>query len=133
MNHPPREKTRLFQWIVLAAALLLVACAGKEPRPMAPLSPAPFVDLPRFMGTWYVIAHVPYFFEEGKVATRDEYRLRADGRIDNDFVYKDRFGEDDKRWRGISTVIPGSAGARWKVHNHWPFSTERVHHHDDDD
>ena len=40
MNHPPREKTRLFRWIVLAAALLLVACAGKEPRPMPPLSPA---------------------------------------------------------------------------------------------
>ena len=133
MNHPPREKTRLFQWIVLAAALLLVACAGKEPRPMAPLSPAPFVDLPRFMGTWYVIAHVPYFFEEGKVATRDEYRLRVDGRIDNDFVYKDRFGEDDKRWRGISTVIPGSGGARWKVQFVWPFSTELVVVHVDDD
>jgi apolipoprotein D and lipocalin family protein len=133
MNHPPREKARLFRWIVLAAALLLVACAGKEPRPMPPLSPAPSVDLPRFMGTWYVIAHVPYFFEEGKVATRDEYRLRADGRIDNDFVYKERFGDDDKRWRGVSTVIPGSGGARWKVQFVWPFSTELVVVHVDDD
>ncbi|MFN8901934.1 MAG: lipocalin family protein [Lysobacteraceae bacterium] len=91
------------------------------------------MDLPRFMGTWYVIAHVPYFFEEGKVATRDEYRLRADGRIDNDFVYKERFGDDDKRWRGVSTVIPGSGGARWKVQFVWPFSTELVVVHVDDD
>ncbi|MCE2943958.1 MAG: lipocalin family protein [Lysobacteraceae bacterium] len=133
MNTSSRGTIRLNRWFAPIAALLLVACAGRDVRPMPPLSPAPSVDLPRFMGTWYVIAHVPYFFEEGKVATRDEYRLRADGRIDNDFVYKERFGDDDKRWRGVSTVIPGSGGARWKVQFVWPFSTELVVVHVDDD
>ena len=126
-------KRHPFLWPILIAALLLVACAGRDARPMPPLAPFPSVDLPRFMGTWYVIAHVPYFFEEGKVATRDEYRLRPDGRIDNDFVYKERFGEEDRRWRGISTVIPGSAGARWLVQFVWPFSTELVVVHIDED
>ncbi|MBK6728370.1 MAG: lipocalin family protein [Xanthomonadales bacterium] len=60
----------------LLAILLLVGCAGHAARERPPLVAAPSVDLPRFMGTWYVIAHVPYSFEEGKVATRDEYRLR---------------------------------------------------------
>jgi apolipoprotein D and lipocalin family protein len=69
----------------------------------------------------------------GKVATRDEYRLRPDGRIDNDFVFKKRFGEADRRWRGVSTVVPGSGGARWKVQFVWPFSTELVVVHVDDD
>lgn len=118
---------------ILIVAMMLVACAGRDPRPLPPLSPATAVDLPRFMGTWHVIAHIPYFFEKGKVATRDEYRLRADGRIDNDFVYKERFGSEDRRWRGVSTVVPGSGGARWKVQFVWPFSTELVVLHVDAD
>jgi len=117
----------------LVTALLLAACAGQAARDPAPLVAAPSVDLSRFMGTWYVIAHVPYFFEEGKVATRDEYRLRPDGRIDNDFVFKNAFGEEDRRWRGVSTVVPDSGGARWKVQFIWPFSTELVVVHVDND
>lgn len=119
--------------LTLLAVLLLAACAAPGARDRPPLAAAPSVDLPRFMGTWHVIANVPYFFENGKVATRDEYRLRPDGRIDNDFVFKKRFGEEDKRWRGISTVLPGSNGARWKVQFVWPFSSEVVVLHVDDD
>jgi apolipoprotein D and lipocalin family protein len=115
------------------AVILLAACASTGARDRPPLEAAPSVDLPRFMGTWHVIAHVPYYFEKGKVATRDEYRLRPDGRIDNDFVFKKRFGEEDKRWRGISSVVPGSNGARWKVQFIWPISTELVVVHVDDD
>ncbi|MGQ0800561.1 MAG: lipocalin family protein [Pseudomarimonas sp.] len=123
--------------VLFAAALLgaamLAACAGSADRQRPLLEAAPSVDLSRFMGTWYVIANVPYFFENGKVATRDEYRLRPDGRIDNDFVFKKRFGEEDRRWRGISSVIEGSGGARWKVQFVWPFSTELLVVNVDDD
>lgn len=119
--------------ILVLSLLLLGGCASLGQRYAAPLQAAPSVDLPRFMGTWYVIAHVPYFFEAGKVATRDEYRLRPDGRIDNDFVFKRRFGEPDRRWRGISTVVPGSGGARWQVQFVWPLRTELVVVHVDAD
>ena len=119
--------------LVAGFVLVLAACASPTARERPPLAAAPSVDLPRFMGTWYVIANVPYFFENGKVATRDEYRLRPDGRIDNDFVFKKRFGEEDRRWRGVSSVVPGSGGARWKVQFIWPFSTELVVVHVDDD
>jgi len=119
--------------LVLLTTLMLAACAGPTTRQIPALEAAPSVELSRFMGTWYVIANVPYFFEEGKVATRDEYRLRPDGRIDNDFVFKKRFGEEDRRWRGVSRVIEGSGGARWKVQFVWPFSTELVVVHVDAD
>ena len=110
---------------VAALALMLSACTQTpETRPV-PTDAAP-VDLNAFMGTWYVVANVPYFFENGKVATRDVYRLREDGRIDNDFVFKKRFGEADRTWRGVSTVVPGSGGREWKVQFIWPFST-RLH------
>ncbi len=119
--------------LLLFAALILAACAGTATRQRPPLEAATSVDLSRFMGTWYVIANVSYFFEAGKVATRDEYRLRPDGRIDNDFVFKKRFGEEDRRWRGVSSVVEGSGGSRWKVQFVWPFSTELVVVHVDDD
>jgi len=120
----------MIRLLVMLTVLLLAGCAGVRERP---IEAAPNFDLQRFMGTWYVIAHVPYFFEKGKVATRDEYRLRPDGRIDNDFVFKKRFGEEDRRWSGVSTVVPNSGGARWKVQFVWPFSTELVVVHVDDD
>lgn len=104
----------------LIATLLLTACASAPPRDRPPL---PTVDLERFMGSWYVIANVPYFFERGKVATRDKYRLREDGRIDNDFVFRRGFDKPEQRWNGVSTVQPGSNGARWRVQFVWPFST----------
>lgn len=122
----------LFRLLTGLAVVMLAACASPGARER-PLEAAPSVDLPRFMATWYVIANVPYFFEYGKVATRDEYRLRPDGRVDNDFVFKKAFGEEDKRWTGISSVVPGSNGARWKVQFIWPFSTELVVLHVDDD
>ncbi len=115
----------LFALAVAALALMLSACTQtSETRPV-PNDAAP-VDLAAFMGTWHVVANVPYFFENGKVATRDVYRLREDGRIDNDFVFKKRFGEADRTWRGVSTVVPGTGGREWKVQFIWPFST-RLH------
>jgi apolipoprotein D and lipocalin family protein len=109
----------------LGLAALLVALAGcsstPETRPMS--TDATPIDLPRFMGTWHVVAHVPYFFENGKVATRDVYRLRDDGRIDNDFVFKKSFDEPDRTWTGVSTIVEGSGGREWKVQFIWPFST----------
>lgn len=87
-----------------------------------PAETAP-LDLPRFMGTWHVIANIPYFFENGKVATRDVYRLRPDGRIDNDFVFRKRLDGPDHTWRGVSTVVEGSGGREWRVQFIWPFST----------
>lgn len=108
---------RVLLWLSL---LCLGACASVPQRTLPPL---PEVELSRFMGSWHVIANVPYFFERGKVATRDEYRLREDGRIDNDFVFRRGFDRPEQRWEGISTVVPGSSGARWTVQFIWPFST----------
>jgi apolipoprotein D and lipocalin family protein len=108
---------RILLWL---SCLLLAACASAPTRELPSL---PQVDLQRFMGSWHVIANIPYFFERNKVATRDEYRLREDGRIDNDFVFRRGFDRPEQRWEGISTVQPGSGGARWSVQFVWPFST----------
>jgi apolipoprotein D and lipocalin family protein len=127
LPEPPMRATVRPALLATAIAALTVTLAACQTPPETPRmtanAPTASVDLERFMGTWYVVANVPYFFENGKVATRDVYRLRPDGRIDNDFVFKKAFGEPDRTWNGVSTVVEGSGGREWKVQFIWPFST----------
>ena len=93
---------------------LLAACSS------APMNTnATPVDLPRFMGAWHVIAHVPYFGERGHVASRDEYTLRDDGRIGVRYVYQEGFGEPVKTMDSRATVKDGTGNRRWTT---WFFS-----------
>lgn len=108
----------------VALCLLLVACASSGGQRMPPLTTDARVDLDRFMGTWYVIANIPYWPERGKVATRDIYALREDGRIDNVFAFRDDFEGPERRWNGVSEVVPGSHGAHWRVQFIWPFKAD---------
>ena len=39
------------------------------------------VDLKKFMGDWYVIAHIPTFIEKDAYRAVENYRLSADGTI----------------------------------------------------
>jgi apolipoprotein D and lipocalin family protein len=103
----------------LLVCMAMGGCAGGVTRPVE-TSP---IDLSRFMGSWHVIANIPYWAERNKVASRDEYALRPDGRIQNDFVFRKAFDQAERRWQGVSTVVDGSGGRQWKVRFIWPFST----------
>ncbi len=96
-------------------ALALAAFAGSASAAKAPLSSSAQVDLQRYMGRWWVIAHTPYFAERGKVATADEYALRPDGRIENVYVYRKAFDKPEKRMRGVAMVVPGTNSAQWRI------------------
>lgn len=103
----------------LALALVLLAgapgCASTGRTAVTPLEPTAEVDLPRYMGRWWVIANIPYFAERGKVATADIYALRPDGRIGNVYVYRKGFDQPERRMNGVATVVPGSGNARWRI------------------
>ena len=80
------------------------------------------VDLPRFMGDWYVFAHIPYSLEKGKVGTLDRYALRPDGRIQNSYLF--RRGSLDaplEEWKGVAWVKDEKTNAEWRVQFVWPF------------
>ena len=101
-------------------AALLSACASSPSPP--PLKTVPSLDLPRFMGDWYVFAHIPYALENGKVGTFDRYALRPDGRIQNSFLF--RRGSLDaplEEWKGVAWVHNKSSNAEWRVQFVWPF------------
>ncbi len=65
--------------IVLLLGVAVAGCASSTQKvPAVPVASRAEVqvDLPRYMGRWYVIANIPYSAEAGKVGAYTEYRLR---------------------------------------------------------
>lgn len=112
--------------IRLLSALLvlpLLSCAGNA-RPIAPVAQ---VDLPRYMGDWYVIAHIPSRPEREAYNAIESYRLDADGRVRTTFRYRDGgFAVPVKTMHPVGYVKPGTANAIWGMQFIWPIKAEYV-------
>ncbi|MEO6875743.1 MAG: lipocalin family protein [Opitutaceae bacterium] len=81
------------------------------------------MDLDRYVGRWYVISHVPYFLERGKVASYDTYGRRPDGLLTNDFTFRPgSLTASEKTWHGKAEIVDHDTNATWKVSFIWPFS-----------
>ena len=109
---------------VLFASLMLLATGC---RSHAPLASVERVDLQRFMGDWYVIAHVPSRPERDAVNAVESYRLAADGTIETTFRYRE--GSTDaplKTMRPRGFVRPHSGNAVWGMQFVWPIRAEYV-------
>ena len=106
----------------LACLLLLSACAA---MPKNPLPIADHVDLPRFMGDWYVIASIPTFVEKGAHNAVESYRRNADGSIATTFKFrKGAFDGPEKTMHPHGWVRDGSGNARWGMQFIWPIKAE---------
>lgn len=104
----------------LSFIILLGACT--TPMKQAVLKTVPNLDLPRFMGDWYVFANIPYALEKGKVGTLDRYALRSDGRINNSFLFRrENLDAPLQEWKGIAWVKNRQSNAEWRVQFIWPF------------
>lgn len=101
---------RRFRLLLSVAALLLASCASPPPQ-----ADRPPLALQSLMGTWYVIAHVPYFTERGHVAARDEYTLQDDGHIAVHYVYRTGFHSAVKSLDATATVVPGTGNRDWRL------------------
>ena len=103
------------------AGCTLGLCGCADARP--PLKTVPHVDLQRYQGTWYVIANIPYWLEDGKVATADRYALKPDGTLENTFVFRrGSFDAKEEEWSGTAWVHDPATNAEWRVRFIWPFS-----------
>jgi apolipoprotein D and lipocalin family protein len=115
---PQTPRSALALALLAPLAFALGGCAS-APRP----STVAQVDLDRYMGRWYVISHVPYFLERGKVASYDTYARRPDGRLTNDFTFREKTVDGpEKTWRGVAWVTDAETNATWKVRFVWPFA-----------
>lgn len=117
LSHTPMIRLGLLPLLLLT----LAGCSLMAPKD--PLPTVDTVDLERYMGQWYVIANIPYFGERGNVAGRAIYRPRADGRMDDIYLYrKGDFSAPEKRLEGVAWVIDTDSNAEWKVRFFWPLS-----------
>jgi apolipoprotein D and lipocalin family protein len=89
-----------------------------EDRP-GEIEVVPYVELQKYMGKWYEIAHLPAKFQEGCSETTATYTLKEDGSV---AVLNECKKNDKLRLaKGRAKVIDKTTGAKLKVTFFWPF------------
>lgn len=113
------SRSGLFLLLLVTIPLpIAVARAAAEPPPV-PLAAS--VDLPRFMGDWYVIAHIPPAADRDAHNAVEHYAL-VDGRVET--TYRRRPGSFDapeKIETPTGYVKEGSGNALWGMQFWWWF------------
>jgi apolipoprotein D and lipocalin family protein len=86
---------------------------------MHTLEVVPHVELEKYLGKWYEIAHLPAKFQEGCSETVATYTLSKDGSIS--VLNECRKNDKVKQAKGKAKVVDKSSGAKLKVTFFWPF------------
>jgi apolipoprotein D and lipocalin family protein len=106
---------------------IIAALAGCNDRGRPSIPPVSQVDLQRYMGDWYVIAHIPSRWERDAYDAVESYALRPDGRVQTTFRYrKGSFEAPLKSMHPVGTVREGSGNAVWGMQFIWPIKAEYV-------
>lgn len=94
---------------------------------LLPIKPVAPVDLPRFMGRWYVIASIPTRFEKNAYNAVETYRLQPDGKVETMFRFRDgAFDTPVKTIHSTGYVEDGTGNAVWGVQVFWPIKAQYV-------
>jgi apolipoprotein D and lipocalin family protein len=83
------------------------------------LEVVPHVELEKYLGKWYEIAHLPAKFQEGCNETTATYTLSKDGSISvlNQATKNGKI----KQAKGKAKVVDKNSNAKLKVTFFWPF------------
>ena len=129
MTHPLTPRA-LRAGLVLLLSAVLAGCAITPQKVTVPVAPS--VDLPRFMGPWYVIGVIPTFLEKDIYNAIESYERAADGTILTTFTFNKRsFDGPARRMQPKGFVIEGSGNAVWGMQFVWPIKAEFVISHVD--
>jgi apolipoprotein D and lipocalin family protein len=104
---------------------ILSACASAPDTNLRPVALVPAVDLPRFMGDWYVIANIPTVLEKGAHNAKDSYRLDPDGTVATTFSFNaDGFDGPYKTYGSRGFMMDAGANAVWGQQYVWPIKAD---------
>jgi len=83
------------------------------------LEVVPHVELKKYLGKWYEIAHLPFRFEDGCTDITATYSLSEDGNVSvlNECLRDGKL----KQAKGKAKVVDKDTGAKLKVTFFWPF------------
>jgi apolipoprotein D and lipocalin family protein len=114
--------------LLLIIFSLMAGCATKG----EPLKTVSEVDLERYMGDWYVIAHIPVFLEKNAYNAVESYALDGD-RIETTFSFRNKgFDGPKKTYHPNAIIRDPETNAEWGMQFVWPFRSDfRVVYLDD--
>ncbi len=102
---------------------LLAPLFGCASHPDLPTVPS--VDLPRFMGSWYVLTHVPASSEKDAFNAIERYTLGEEGRIETTYAFRQgAFDADFKVMDPVGFVEDTTTNATWSMRFVWPIKAE---------
>jgi apolipoprotein D and lipocalin family protein len=104
----------------------LTSCQNGQSVKVATLEPLQAmsrpIELAKFMGDWYVIAHIPTFIEKEAYNAVESYKLKDDGTIATTFTFNQ--GRSDgpvKTYRPRGWVHNHETRTEWRMQFLWPF------------
>ena len=116
----------LVLFLVLCGLTTAAGCAGVsgvEPRGLA--ADALPIDLDRFMGDWYVVAHIPTPTEAEAFEAVERYALREDGTIEVRFLFcEGGFDGPAETVEMTGWVHDPATNAEWRVRPLWPLALQ---------
>lgn len=109
-------------FIAIVCGLLLSGCASNPLPPLTGMREP--LDLPRFMGDWYVLAFIPidlpFISEKDAYNGMESYRLTADGTIETTYTFRDgSFDGPAKRMTPHARVANPPVNTEWKMKFFW--------------
>jgi apolipoprotein D and lipocalin family protein len=89
------------------------------------LEVVPNLDLHKFQGTWYEIAHNPWFPEKDCFAMIAHYKLTEDSQIKvTNICRKNGFDGEISKVSGKAWLVDPKMNSKWEVQFIWPFSLD---------
>ncbi len=109
-------------WALLFTFLVGCSPSTTKREALPPLQAVSQVDLTRYMGTWYEIAHFPQKFQEGCTGTTATYSLRDDGEVDVvNRCFRGSLQGEESVAEGRARVVDASTNAKLEVSFFGPF------------
>lgn len=112
--------TLLKRGLILMACFNLMSCSS-----LPPVKTVQEVDLPRFMGDWYVIACIPTAIEKNIYNAVESYKIKSPNVIATTFTFnKDSPSGPKKTYHPTGYVQPNTGNAVWGMQFVWPIKAE---------
>ena len=111
-------------WVRLCMVVLALGVSNTQSA-QAAMETVDYVDLPRFMGDWYVVANIPTALEKGAHNPIESYKLDNNGTIETTFSFnKDSFDGEDKVYHSRGFVKNKKTNASWGMQFIWPIKAD---------
>jgi apolipoprotein D and lipocalin family protein len=111
--------------------LLYMSLLSCSTTSLTPVDTVENVDIPRFMGDWYVVATIPTWIEQEVQNPLEQYSLNTNGSIATTFSYR-RDGVA-RSLRMTAFVENETSNAVWSMQPFWPVRAEYLLAYLDDD